>query len=188
MKRFSIASLSAFALVATLPFLGQVPGIAPVWQSSSAIAQSNNKKPQLDLQLAAKKQVIVQDQNGKQVTQWEPLEGKSTVKPGDVLKYILSGDNKGTKPIKNLVLKQPIPQQMVYVLNSIKVSDKNAKITYSIDNQRTFVEKPTIQVTTKDGKVETKPAPASAYTHIRILVPSVAENANVTAIYETQVR
>jgi uncharacterized repeat protein (TIGR01451 family) len=186
MKRFSIASLSAFALITTVPFISQVPGIAPVWQSTSAVAQSNNKKPQLELRLDAKKQVIAKDQQGKEVKKWEPLQGQSAVKPGDVLQYTLKGNNKGDKPIKNLILNQPIPKQMVYVLKSTKASN-DAKITYSIDNGRKFVEKPTIEVTRK-GKVEIEPAPATAYTHIRIEVPSVAGKATVSATYETQVR
>jgi uncharacterized repeat protein (TIGR01451 family) len=186
MKRFSIASLSAFALIATTPFINQVPGIAPVWQSTSAVAQSNNKKPQLELRLAAKKQVISQDQQGKQVKKWESLQGQGSVKPGDVLQYTLTGENKSDKPIKNLTLNQPIPKEMVYVLKSVKASN-NAKITYSIDNQRTFVENPTIQVT-RNGKVETQPAPATAYTHIRLQISSVPGKATVTATYETQVR
>jgi len=85
MKRFSIASLSAFALVVTVPFINQVPGIAPVWQSTSAVAQSNDKKPQLELRLEAKKQVIVKDQQGKEVKTWEALQGQASVKPGDIL-------------------------------------------------------------------------------------------------------
>ncbi len=186
MKRFSIASLSAFVLVATVPFVNQVPGIAPLWQSTSAVAQSNSKKPQLELRLEAKKQVIVKNQEGKEVKTWETLKGQSSVKPGDILQYTLIGNNKSDKAIKNLTLNQPIPKQMVYVLKSTQ-APKDAKITYSIDNQRTFVENPTIEVTRK-GKVETEPAPATAYTHIRLKIPSVPGKATVTATYETQVR
>ncbi len=186
MKRFSIASLSAFALIATVPFFNQVPGIANIWESTSAVAQSNNKQPQLELRLEAKKQVIAQDQQGKQIKTWESLQGQATVKPGDVLQYTLIGKNKSDKPIKNLTLNQPIPQAMVYVLKSVK-TDNNAKITYSIDNQRTFVENPTIKVT-RNGKEETEPAPANAYTHIRLQISSVPGKATVKATYETQVR
>jgi len=186
MKRFSIASLSAFVLVWTVPFINQVPGIAPVWQSTSAVAQNNNKKPQLELRLEAKKQVIVKDKEGKEVKTWEALQGQAVVKPGDILQYTLTGSNKGDRPIKNLTLNQPIPKQMVYVLKSTRTSN-DGKITYSIDNQRTFSENPTVEVTRK-GKVEIEPAPATAYTHIRIQVPSVPGKATVTATYETQVR
>jgi hypothetical protein len=80
-----------------------------------------------------------------------------------------------------------IPKQMVYVLNSIKVSNQDAKVTYSIDNQRTFVEKPTVKVT-RNGKIVTEPAPATAYTHIRVLIPSIQSKETFTAVYETQVR
>lgn len=186
MKRFSIASLSAVALVVSVPFVSQVPGIAPIWQSTSAVAQSNNKKPQLELRLEAKKQVIVKDKEGKEVKTWEALQGQAVVKPGDILQYTLTGSNKSDRPIKNLTLNQPIPKQMVYVLKSARASN-DGKITYSIDNQRTFVENPTVEVTRK-GKVEIEPAPATAYTHIRIQVLSVPGKATVTATYEAQVR
>ena len=96
-------------------------------------------------------------------------------------------ENKSDRPVKNLTLNQPIPKGMVYVLKSTNMTN-NAKITYSIDGGRSFVENPTVKVTLPNGKVETKPAPASAYTNIRLQVPSVAAKTTVKATYQTQVR
>jgi hypothetical protein len=36
-----------------------------------------------------------------------------------------------------------------------------------VPNGKTFVEKPIVQVKLPDGKVEMRPAPAEAYTHVR---------------------
>lgn len=187
MKRVSLAGIGAIAFVATLPFVGQTPGVASLWHSTSAVAQDIKAQERLQLRLEAEKQVVAKDQQGKQSKTWQPLKGQAVVQPGDVLRYTLISENKSDRPIKNLTLNQPIPKGMVYVLNSINVAN-DAKITYSIDGSRSFVENPTIKLTLPDGKVETKPAPAIAYTHIRLQVPSVAAKAIVKATYQTQVR
>ncbi|MEH2148114.1 hypothetical protein [Nostoc sp.] len=187
MKRVSLAGLGAFALIATVPFIGQIPGIANVWHSGSAVAQNITTQGQIQLRLEAEKQVVAQDQQGKQSQKWEPLKGQAVVRPGDVLRYTLSGENKSDRPVKNLTFNQPIPKGMVYVLNSTNVA-KNAKVIYSIDGGRSFVENPTVKVTLPGGKVETKPAPATAYTHIRLQIPSLAAKTTVKATYQTQVR
>ncbi|PHM11809.1 DUF11 domain-containing protein [Nostoc sp. 'Peltigera malacea cyanobiont' DB3992] len=187
MKRVSLAGLGAFALIATVPFVGQIPGIANVWHLESAVAQNIKTQGQIQLRLEAEKQVVAKDQQGKQSQKWEPLKGEVVVRPGDVLRYTLSGENKSDRPVKNLTFNQPIPKGMVYVLNSTNVA-KNAKVIYSIDGGRSFVENPTVKVTLPGGKVETKPAPATAYTHIRLQIPSLAAKTTVKATYQTQVR
>nr|WP_225894423.1 hypothetical protein [Atlanticothrix silvestris] len=158
-----------------------------IWQSGIVNAQNVKTQGQIQLRLDAEKQVLATDQQGKQSKKWEPLKGQAVVQPGDMLRYTLSGENKSDRLIKNLTLNQPIPKGMMYVLKSTNVTN-NAKITYSIDSGRSFVENPTIKVTLPNGKVETKPAPATAYTHIRLLIPSVAAKTTVKATYQTQVR
>ena len=195
MKHLSFAGLGAFAfgvggaiaLIATVPFVSQVPGVASLWHSTSAIAQNVKPQGQLQLRLEAEKQVVAQDQQGKQSKKWEPLKGQAVVRPGDVLRYTLVSENKSDRPVKNLVLNQPIPKGMVYVPKSVSAPN-NTKATYSIDGGRSFVENPTVKVTLPDGKVETKPAPANVYTHIRLQVPLVAAKTTVKATYQTQVR
>ncbi len=102
MKRLSIAGLGALALIATLPCISQIPGMAN--------AQNVKNQSQLQLHLEAEKQVVAQDQQGKQSKTWEPLKGQTVVKPGDVLRYTLIGENKSDRQVKNLTLNQPIPQ------------------------------------------------------------------------------
>lgn len=179
MKRLSIAGLGAFALIATVPFISQISGMAN--------AQNVKNQSQLQLRLEAEKQVVAQDQQGKQSKTWEPLKGQTVVKPGDVLRYTLIGENKSDRQFKNLTLNQPIPQGMVYVLKSANATN-NAKISFSIDRGRSFAENPTIKVTLANGKVENQPAPASAYTNLRFNVPLVAAKTTVKATYQAEVR
>ena len=187
MQRLSIAGIGALALIATVPFVGQVPGVTGLWQSTRATAQNTKNQGQLQLRLEAEKRLLAQDQQGKPKVTWKTLQGKAVVQPGDVLRYTLTGTNTSDRQIKNLILNQPIPKGMVYVLKSVNATN-NAKITYSIDGGRSFVENPTVRVTLTDGKVETKPAPATVYTHIRWQVPAVAAKTTLTATYQTQVR
>ncbi|MBE9036748.1 hypothetical protein [aff. Roholtiella sp. LEGE 12411] len=187
MNRISIAGMGAIALIATVPFVSQMPGVASFWQSGSAIAQNLKSQPQLQLRLEAQKQLVTKDQHNQQTVRWQSLSDTAVVQPKDVLRYTLSGENKSDRQLQNLTLNQPIPQGMLYVLKSANITN-NGKITYSIDGGRSFMENPTIKVTLSNGKVETKPAPASVYTHIRLLIPSVAAKTTVKATYQTQVR
>ncbi|KOP25660.1 hypothetical protein AMR41_15280 [Hapalosiphon sp. MRB220] len=190
MKRFAIASMGAVALIVTLPFVNQIPVLTNIWRSDAALAQNPQVKSQVELRLQAEKKIIVQQVQGKQKESWQALQGKAVVQPGDILRYTVTGVNNTNKAVKNFLINQPIPKGMVYVLNSATVNaNTGAKITYSIDNGRSFVEKPTVQVKLPNGKVETRPAPATVYTHIRWnFGTSVAAKAQIKGTYQVQVR
>ncbi|MEA5572540.1 hypothetical protein [Calothrix sp. UHCC 0171] len=192
-KRLTIATLSTAALL--IPFFGVIPGV-PNWGEmtsaitalSSANAQNIQKQPMVKLQLGAEKQVLSKDIQGKTKTTWQALQGQVTVQPGDVLRYTLTGANQSDRPVKNLTFNQPIPRGMVYILKSAN-ANTNAKITYSIDGGRSFVENPRVKVTLPNGKVEEKPAPAEVYTHIRWNFPNaIAAKSAVNGIYQLRVR
>ncbi|KST70480.1 hypothetical protein BC008_45125 [Mastigocoleus testarum BC008] len=168
MKHGSIAGLGALALIASISFSGQIPVVANLFSGESAIAQNSIEKGQVQLNLQVEKKVIKTTANGERKVSWETLKGKAQVQPGDVLRYRVNGGNNGDKAVKNLAINQPIPEGMEYVLKSATVEqNKGAKITYSIDGGKTFVENPTVKVKLENGEVETRPAPAEAYTHAR---------------------
>lgn len=181
MKRFSVAGLGALALFVAMPFTSELPLSSNWRQIGAAIAQTQRQSP-VQIQLAAARQVVQTDAMGKQQVTWQPLQGKVAVQPGHVIRYTLNGANNSDRPLKNLVLTQPIPRQTVYILNSITVDHPSTVVTYSIDNGRSFVEKPTIKIKLANGKVETQPAPAELYTHVRwqfkqLIKPQTAVNA-----------
>lgn len=188
LKKYSVASLGAVALIAGISFSGQIPVIANIFEGGAAIAQNAAKKGQVQLRLEVEKQVV-KTVNGEQKVSWLPLEGEAKVQRGEVLRYRVTGANNGDKPVKNLAINQPVPQGMEYIIESATVNDKEgAKITYSIDGGKTFVEKPTVEVKLENGEVETKPAPASAYTHARWeFGESVGAKASVEGTFQVKV-
>ncbi len=167
-KHGSIAGLGALALIASISFSGQIPVVANLFSGGSAIAQNSIEKGKVQLNLQVEKKVIKTTEDGKQEISWKALEGQAKVQPGDVLRYKVNAGNNGDKAVKNLAINQPIPSGMKYVIKSATVGqNKGAKITYSIDGGKTFVENPTVKVKLENGEVETRPAPAEAYTHAR---------------------
>ncbi|MCC5640184.1 hypothetical protein LC593_31005 [Nostoc sp. CHAB 5844] len=187
MKRIFITGIGASLLLTTASFMTHLSGVVKWDQFNSAVAQYPQKPQALKLFLAAEKQVLTKNQQGKQKVTWQALKDKAIVKPGDILRYTLTGENTSDRPLKNLTLNQPISRGMVYVLKSAHFTG-NTKITYSIDGGRSFVENPTIKVSLPNGNVETKSAPASAYTHLRFYTPIVAAKTTLKATYQIQVR
>jgi len=182
MKRILIAGLGMTALIAAVPLVN-----SNLW--SAATAENIQKQPQVHLIMDAQKQVLLHNQQGKVTVSWKSLQDNAVVNPGDVLRYTIAGENYSDLPVKNLSINQPIPQQMAYVLKSTAVNTNTGiKVSYSIDGGRTYSENPTIKVKLANGKEETRPAPATAYTNIRLNVPVVAALTTVKATYQAQVR
>ncbi|TAE55932.1 MAG: DUF11 domain-containing protein [Nostocales cyanobacterium] len=184
MKPLYLARLGAFALTLVVPFVSQIPVINLGSNTGTAVAQ-NNRKEAVKLRLEGEKQVKSQDNQGRTKVTWQALTGK--VQPGDVVRYTLIAENQSDRQIKNLVLNGPVPRGTVLVLQSVQAPD-NTQISYSIDGGKSFAANPTITVKLPNGKSETKPAPATAYTHIRVQVPSVSAKSTVKATYQTQVQ
>jgi len=182
--RFGFAGLIA----TTLPFFITPATFASFSENEELqLAQFQQTRPQINLNLVVDKRAVTTDPNGVEQVNWENVGNRVTVIPGDVLRYVVIGKNEGNQPANGLTVTQPIPQQMVYVMGSAR-TDKNAQITYSINNGETFVTKPMIQVEQPDGSVVEEPAPAAAYTHVRWdFQEEIAPNASVTAMYMVEV-
>lgn len=187
MKRQFALGLGIAVVTLTIPFASKLPAVSGLFNSDVAIAKSM-QHPRVQLALIGEKQMISKDAQGKETVSWQG--GQLSAQPGDVLRYRLTGQNEGDRPVKNLTLNQPIPKGTIFVLKSAQApANQSAQITYSIDGGRSFVAAPTVQVTLANGKVETRPAPAEAYTHIRWNLPdTLAAKAPVTAEYQVKVR
>ena len=165
MKRKFMFGLGVAALVASAPFVSSTPVFANLQEAGVAIAQKLTR-PEVKLEMGVDKQVTVIDENGQEKMEWQKLEGEVAVQPGDILRYDVVSSNTGEIAAEKLVVNQPIPAQMTYVIGSAKGNDA-AEATYSIDNGVTFVAEPMVEVTLPDGTVEMQPAPAEAYTHVK---------------------
>lgn len=165
MKRKFMFGLGVAALVASAPFVSSTPVFASLQEAGTAIAQRLTR-PEVTLEMGVEKQLMVTDENGQEKAEWQKLDGEAAVQPGDLLRYGVISSNAGKIAAEKLVVNQPIPVQMTYVMGSAK-GNTAAKATYSIDNGVTFVAEPMVEVTLPDGTVEMQPAPAEAYTHIK---------------------
>jgi uncharacterized repeat protein (TIGR01451 family) len=100
-------------------------------------------------------------------------EGKKAVKridaamrsvaPGQTVIYTNTYTYSGDKPATDVVIKNPVPEHMIYVEGSAE--GKGTKIEFSVDKGRTFAAAEKLKITTPDGKE--RRAAASDYTHIR---------------------
>jgi uncharacterized repeat protein (TIGR01451 family) len=170
MYKFLIASISAVGLIAATSLTQQFPLPAQAQTTPSTATQPAAKR--VVLLLKAEKKVM----EGTKVT-YQSTSGKS-VKPGDVLRYTVTAKN-GDRPVKNLILTQPIPRGTSYVKNSANTLN-GADLVFSVDGGKTYVAKP------MEGKKE---APASKYTNLRWKFTNLmAAKAQVNATYEVTVK
>ena len=181
-----ILGISTLGLVIALPLISQTPVWAGLAQAKEAIAQVA-QNPAVQLNLTAAKKSIVVTTGGKKKITWESLSEKAVVQPGDTLRYTVRSENTGANPANNLTITQPVPEQMVYKLDTA-TSKNEVKVTYSTDNGESFVAKPVIKIKTENGEVVEKPAPAETYTHIRWQFDSLASEAGIVAMYDVEVQ
>lgn len=186
MKKYWLLGASSALVVSVLPING-LPAIAQIFNASSTIAQTVLRQPKVKLNLVADQKVIKKDVQGKEVVGWQPMDGKVKAKSGDVFRFTVTGKNEGIREAKNFVITQPIPRGTVYELNTATVA-QGITVTYSIDQEKTYVVRPIVKVTLPTGTVE-RPAPAEAYTHIRwSIAQDLLPNAMVNAAYQVKVR
>ena len=181
-----LLGIGAIGLGLMLPLLDNLPAIADLPNPVKIIAQAE-EQPQIVLNLAVAKKAIKAKVNGKQEVTWQELADGSSVAPGDVLRYTIVGENTGQNPANNLEVTQPIPEQMVYKLDSATAKTQ-ANITYSVDQGKTFVAEPKIKVKQEDGTMTEVPAPPEAYTHIRWNFATVTPEAGAIAMYKVKVQ
>ena len=146
-------------------------------------------KSAVQLRLAAEKQTVQKDEKGKLQVVWQALPAEANAQPGDVLRFVVSGENADDHAVSGLVVTQPIPAGMEYVLQSAAEAKRKAEVVYSIDGGKSFTASPTVKVILPRGGTELRPAPASAYTHVRwTLQKPLAAKSSVKLAYQARVR
>ncbi|MBF2063681.1 MAG: DUF11 domain-containing protein [Calothrix sp. C42_A2020_038] len=186
-KRIYLTGLGiTVTLLSVLP-IDNMPAIARLVNVGTEIADNILRQPKVNLNLVAQQKQIKKDAQGKEVVSWKVLDEKTLVKPGDIIRFTVTGRNEGNKTAKDVAFTQKIAKGTVYSLNS--ATSSGATITYSIDQGKTFVANPIVKVTLANGKVEERPAPAEAYTHLRWnFNQELAPNAEIQATYLAKVR
>ncbi len=150
----------------------------PLWGAAPLAAQSVEPKPLVItvLNLTA--------DSAKKAGQ--ERQDKAMARPGDVLGYSLAFTNVTNGAVSNVQFVDPLPQGLVYRTGSAG-ADKAVRIDYSIDGGKSYATQPVIAVMENGKRVE-KPAPRTAYTHIRWTVTGpLAPGAQVTAGFQAEV-
>lgn len=114
----------------------------------------------LELTSSILRQVEVQDEKGETKVELVPVE---KAMPGEELVVQISYTNRGAEPAENIVIVNPVPDQMIYVAGS--ADGRFTQTTFSIDGGATFDVPEKLLV--KDEQGNEKQAPPEQYTHVR---------------------
>ena len=139
----TLATLSLFAVTAV--------GFAQRHHLIAAIA-----RPEVKVQLSA---AVERD------SELVPLDKASAVKPGEVLDWTIVSENSGNAAAHDYKAVTRIPRGTEFIAGSAKAD--GAKAVYSIDNGKSFSDKPTVEEKQTDGTVKRVAAPVAIYTDIR---------------------
>lgn len=167
MKNIKTIGLGIFALLVSAHFTSVMPSLASLIQvGESSVAQSPQQQSPIQLKLAAERQSLLAVASGR--VEWIPLPTDASVRPGEIIRYVVTASNISDRTIKKLVVTQPIPRNAVYVLNSATLPKfEGSKLDYSIDGGKNYRENPTVRVKLDSGEIVDRPAPASLYTNVR---------------------
>lgn len=94
------------------------------------------------------------------------LDKTDSVKPGEILHWTITSENKGDGGANEYKAVGKIPAGTVFVEGSATAQGE-AVVTYSIDGGKNFSKQPMIEEKQADGSVKMVPAPVSMYSQLR---------------------
>jgi uncharacterized repeat protein (TIGR01451 family) len=116
-----------------------------------------------------------------------PLGKATVVKPGEVLDWTIVSENNGNAAAHDYKAVARIPRGTEFIAGSSKAD--GAKAVYSIDNGKSFSDKPTVEEKQADGTVKLVAAPVAMYTDIRYeWSDPLAQGGKVSASYKLRVK
>jgi uncharacterized repeat protein (TIGR01451 family) len=116
-----------------------------------------------------------------------PLEKASAVRPGEVLDWTILSENSGNAAAHDYKTVARIPRGTEFIAGSAKA--EGAKAVYSIDNGKSFSDKPTVEEKQADGTVKRVAAPVAMYTDIRYeWSDPLAQGGKLSAAYKLRVK
>jgi uncharacterized repeat protein (TIGR01451 family) len=173
MSKFSIVILAGIGMISTTLLTPQLPVQARIGKPKVCVDPLPASKL-VTLTLKADKQVMSE----KNISSFQAISGKASVKRGDIIMYTVVAKNNSRCPLKNLVLKQPIPKGTEYVKGSAMAID-GAELLFSIDGGKTFSTKPTV------GK---QIVPETDYNYLRWkFIGKTPANAQVKTTYKLRI-
>lgn len=125
----------------------------------ATMAQSEPARP-ITLVLKAEKEVKKTLENGTSLSSLIPAD---KVLPGETVLYTITYSNNGEKPASGIVVRNPIPVQMLYLDGS--ATGEGTDIQFSVDGGQTYKPAAELMISLPDGT--TRPAEPSEYNSIR---------------------
>lgn len=133
-------------------------------------------KPDIDLKLESKKIVV---KNHKEI-----FEDAKKASPGETILYTLTVTNKGDSKAIEIEPEGNIPSTTIYLPEK---TDPKYKVQFSIDNGKTYQDKPKV-IEKQKGKDVLKDAPISKYNKIKWFIPSLETKKSVILTYKVKVK
>lgn len=119
--------------------------------------------PKVEVAVRVEREIVRIDAAGEKIVERKPVE---IANPGDVLVYTLKATNVGDGPALEARLEDPLPSGTELILDSL--DHGHATAAASLDGGKTWQPFPArVERRNSDGRVESVPAPADAYTHLR---------------------
>lgn len=173
MFKLSIVILAGIGTISNTFLTPQLPVQARIRKPKMCVDPLPASKL-VTLTLKADKQVMTENN----VSSFQAIAGKASVKRGDIIMYTVVAKNNSRCPLKNLVLKQPIPKGTEYVKGSAMAID-GAELLFSIDGGKTFSTKPTV------GK---QVVPETDYNYLRWrFIGKTPANAQIKTTYKLRI-
>ena len=130
-------------------------GVVALFGATESLAQGG-----IELTTVAEQVVTTTGDGGEEVT---TVVAVGKIVPGTIVVYTITARNISDQPLNSVVINDPIPEHMTYVMGSVVGLDSD--ITFSVDGGTSFAALD--QLTISDGDGGTRAPEASDYTHIR---------------------
>ena len=137
--------------------------LAAIYFSACGVILAAAGAPKIEIAVQVERELVHPDSTGKKIVERKPVD---IANPGDVLVYTLKATNVGEGPALEARLEDPLPPGTELILDSL--DHGHATPAASLDGGKTWQPFPArVERRGSDGKVESVPAPADTYTHLR---------------------
>lgn len=131
--------------------------LLPAWSASAAEGAGS---PAVEITITAEMEVTVKKPDDSVEVKRVPA---TKVAPGESVIYTLHAKNSSAKPADDVVMTDPIPEEMAYIDGS--ASTDGARVTFSVDGGKTFGAKESLKVRGEDGAM--RAALPADFTNVR---------------------